>query len=186
LVRLVGGLFLYWHWTNYRDLAHWTQAALEHVETLPVDARVVFVFGGSQPVRRLNAAVAGALPRLVERFHVVHVTGDYGYAEAVANQAQLPPDVRDRYRPYRFLGEEMLAALAAADLVVGRAGSSTLAEVSRAETRPRPPDSGLFGNSTTAVPTFARMRRTSQATPRRTRVSPPVPAMKSAGCSTGL
>src|ERR671930_5818 len=34
-----------------------------------------------------------------------------------------------RYRAYRFLRDEMLAALAASDLVVGRAGSSTLAEV---------------------------------------------------------
>ncbi len=37
--------------------------------------------------------------------------------------------MRRRYRPYPFLRDEMLAALAAADLVVGRAGSSTLAEV---------------------------------------------------------
>jgi len=116
--------------TPIRDVGGIDRERARELLDLPVDARVVFVFGGSQPVRRLNAAVAGALPRLVERFHVVHVTGDYGYAEAVANQAQLPPDVRDRYRPYRFLGEEMLAALAAADLVVGRAGSSTLAEVS--------------------------------------------------------
>ena len=36
--------------------------------------------------------------------------------------------MRDRYRPYPFLRDEMLAALVAADLVVGRAGSSTLAE----------------------------------------------------------
>src|SRR5204863_2181675 len=32
------------------------------------------------------------------------------------------------YRPYPFLRDEMLTALAASDLVVGRAGASTLAE----------------------------------------------------------
>jgi UDP-N-acetylglucosamine--N-acetylmuramyl-(pentapeptide) pyrophosphoryl-undecaprenol N-acetylglucosamine transferase len=37
--------------------------------------------------------------------------------------------VRERYRPHPFLRDDMLTALAAADLVVGRAGSSTLAEV---------------------------------------------------------
>jgi len=33
-----------------------------------------------------------------------------------------------RYQPHPFLRDDMLTALAAADLVVGRAGSSTLAE----------------------------------------------------------
>jgi UDP-N-acetylglucosamine--N-acetylmuramyl-(pentapeptide) pyrophosphoryl-undecaprenol N-acetylglucosamine transferase len=91
--------------------------------------RLLLVFGGSQSVRRFNDAVAGALPELVERIHVLHVTGDDGYAAALAGRQSLPTDLRGRYRPTRFLGEEMPAALAAADLVVGRAGSSTLAEV---------------------------------------------------------
>jgi len=104
------------------------EAARERLD-VPPGGRLLLVFGGSQEVRRFNAAVAGALPRLVERVHVVHVTGDGGYAAALADRESLPPDVRDRYRPYPFLRDEMLSALAAADLVVGRAGSSTLAEV---------------------------------------------------------
>ena len=93
------------------------------------DERVLLIFGGSQAVRRFNAAVAEALPRLVERVTVIHVTGDDGYAAALAGREALPEAVRGRYRPYPFLRDEMLPALAAADLVVGRAGSSTLAEV---------------------------------------------------------
>jgi UDP-N-acetylglucosamine--N-acetylmuramyl-(pentapeptide) pyrophosphoryl-undecaprenol N-acetylglucosamine transferase len=92
--------------------------------------RVLLIFGGSQAVRRFNAAVAEALRRLVERVTVIHVTGDEGYAMALAGREGLPEAVRRRYRPYPFLRDEMLAALGAADLVVGRAGSSTLAEVS--------------------------------------------------------
>lgn len=92
--------------------------------------RVLLIFGGSQAVRRFNAAVAEALRRLVERVTVIHVTGDEGYAQALAGREGLPDAIRRRYRPYPFLRDEMLAALAAADLVVGRAGSSTLAEVS--------------------------------------------------------
>jgi len=91
--------------------------------------RLVLVFGGSQAVRRFNSAVAEALPRLVDRVHVIHVTGDAGYDQAVAGREALPAQRRDRYRPERYLGDGMAAALAAADLVVGRAGSSTLAEV---------------------------------------------------------
>jgi UDP-N-acetylglucosamine--N-acetylmuramyl-(pentapeptide) pyrophosphoryl-undecaprenol N-acetylglucosamine transferase len=90
--------------------------------------RILLVFGGSQAVRRFNDAVAGALLRLVERVRVVHVTGDDGYAAALAAKEALPEALRDRYRPYPFLYAEMTAALDAADLAVGRAGSSTLAE----------------------------------------------------------
>ncbi len=90
--------------------------------------RILLVFGGSQAVRRINDAVTAALPRLVERVRVVHVTGDAGYAAALAARETLPESLRDRYRPFPFLHEEMTAALAAADLAVGRAGASTLAE----------------------------------------------------------
>ena len=103
-------------------------AARERLGLAPGD-RMVLVFGGSQAVRRFNAAVAAVLPPLVERVHLVHVTGEEGYAPALAGREALAPDVRARYRPYPFLRDEMLGALAAADLVVGRAGSSTLAEV---------------------------------------------------------
>src|SRR5258706_504290 len=63
------------------------------------------------------------------RGHVIHVSGDDGYAEALASRGRLPAEQQSRYRPYPFLRTDMLAALVAADLVVGRAGSSTLAEV---------------------------------------------------------
>lgn len=96
---------------------------------IPAKDKLILIFGGSQAVRRFNSAVAEALPRLVERAQVIHVTGDEGYEDSVAGRDALPAEMRDRYRPERFLGEEMTLALAAADLVVGRAGSSTLAEV---------------------------------------------------------
>jgi UDP-N-acetylglucosamine--N-acetylmuramyl-(pentapeptide) pyrophosphoryl-undecaprenol N-acetylglucosamine transferase len=96
---------------------------------LPADGRVMLIFGGSQAVRRFNGAVSAALPRLVERGHVLHVTGEEGYACALAARESLPAERRPRYRPSPFLRDEMLAALVSADLVVGRAGSSTLAEV---------------------------------------------------------
>ncbi len=52
--------------------------------------RILLVFGGSQAVRRINGAVLGALPRLVERARVIHVTGDDGYATAVEARERSP------------------------------------------------------------------------------------------------
>jgi UDP-N-acetylglucosamine--N-acetylmuramyl-(pentapeptide) pyrophosphoryl-undecaprenol N-acetylglucosamine transferase len=114
--------------TPIRDLGHVDREAARQRLGIPPGARLLLVFGGSQAVRRLNAAVEDALPRLVERVHVLHVTGHDGYAAALANREALPEGVRSRYQPHPFLRDEMLDALAAADLVVGRAGSSTLAE----------------------------------------------------------
>jgi len=115
--------------TPIRDTREVDREAARDQLGVPRGLRVLLVFGGSQAVRRFNAAVAGALPRLVERIHVVHVTGEDGYAPALAAREALPAELRARYQPHPFLRDEMLAALAAADLVVGRAGSSTLAEV---------------------------------------------------------
>ena len=114
--------------TPIRELSGIDPLAARQHFGVPAGERLLLVFGGSQAVRRFNAAVAGALDRLVERVRVVHVTGDAGYAAALAGREALPVELRDRYRPYPFLREEMTDALVAADLIVGRAGSSTLAE----------------------------------------------------------
>jgi UDP-N-acetylglucosamine--N-acetylmuramyl-(pentapeptide) pyrophosphoryl-undecaprenol N-acetylglucosamine transferase len=115
--------------TPIRDVAGVDRLAARERLGLPPDARLVVVFGGSQAVRRLNDAVAGALPRLAKRAHVIHVAGPDGLPAASAARDALSEGLRERYRPEAFLGEGLLDALAAADLVVGRAGSSTLAEV---------------------------------------------------------
>lgn len=115
--------------TPIRDTRQVDREAARRRLGIPDGVRVLLIFGGSQAVRRFNAAVAEALPRLVERVAVVHVTGDDGYAPALAGREALPSALRIRYQPHPFLRDDMLTALAAADLVVGRAGSSTLAEV---------------------------------------------------------
>jgi UDP-N-acetylglucosamine--N-acetylmuramyl-(pentapeptide) pyrophosphoryl-undecaprenol N-acetylglucosamine transferase len=95
---------------------------------LPDDRPVLLVFGGSQSVRRLNQAMADTVADLVERCVVIHITGPAAIAQAEALRESLPPEQQDGYRPVAFLHKEMDAALVSADLLVGRAGSSTLAE----------------------------------------------------------
>jgi UDP-N-acetylglucosamine--N-acetylmuramyl-(pentapeptide) pyrophosphoryl-undecaprenol N-acetylglucosamine transferase len=115
--------------TPIRDVAEISRDEARARLDLAADDRVMLIFGGSQAVARFNAAVAVALSRLVDRCVVLHVAGEDGYAGALAARESLPAEARRRYRPYPFLRDEMLPALVAADLVVGRAGSSTLAEV---------------------------------------------------------
>src|SRR5205814_2569780 len=69
-----------------------------------------------------------ALPRLLKRTVVLHHTGAPHFARAEAGRGLLSETLRDRYRPYGYLREDMGAALASADLVVARASSSSIME----------------------------------------------------------
>ena len=114
--------------TPIRDVLAIDRVAARERLGLAGSDRLVVIFGGSQATRTLNDAVTGAMPDLARRAVVLHITGeDEGAGERL--RRGLPPELASRYRPVAFLGDDLLDALAAADLVVGRAGSSTLAEV---------------------------------------------------------
>jgi UDP-N-acetylglucosamine--N-acetylmuramyl-(pentapeptide) pyrophosphoryl-undecaprenol N-acetylglucosamine transferase len=81
--------------------------------------RILLVLGGSQGARELNALVRGALPELTGYYTVVHQTGP-------GNEGG--PGPGERYRPYPYFREEMPQVLAAADLVLCRAGAGTVWE----------------------------------------------------------
>lgn len=118
---------------------------------------MVLVTGGSMGARAINRAVAGILPQLVNSRHrllVVHGVGlgspDYepwtdtfriaagtspeaDWSEAESGPDEIPPDIvlgqgSLVYRPRRYL-HDLPLYLAAADVVVGRAGAGSLAEV---------------------------------------------------------
>jgi UDP-N-acetylglucosamine--N-acetylmuramyl-(pentapeptide) pyrophosphoryl-undecaprenol N-acetylglucosamine transferase len=100
-----------------------------HAFGIDPEDRLMLVFGGSQAVARLSAAVTDGLPRLLEDWHVLHLAGEDGMAAAGAARQALPEELRHRYTAEPFLTDRMADALVAADLVVGRAGSSTCAEL---------------------------------------------------------
>ncbi len=89
---------------------------------------VVLVSGGSQGSDRINEATGAALPQLLRAANVVHLTGGAHIGRAEARKATLAADLAARYHPHAFLRDEMGAALAAADVIVGRAGASSISE----------------------------------------------------------
>ena len=88
----------------------------------------LLVFGGSRGARAINQALAAILPQLLDEMQVIHISGDLDFQDAGQRANMLTPAQRLRYRLYPYLHEEMIAALHAADLVVARAGASTLGE----------------------------------------------------------
>jgi UDP-N-acetylglucosamine--N-acetylmuramyl-(pentapeptide) pyrophosphoryl-undecaprenol N-acetylglucosamine transferase len=89
---------------------------------------VLLVFGGSRGARSINQALAAVLHPLLETCQVVHVSGTLDWPQVEARARQVPAALRANYHPFPYLHEEMALALAAADLVVARAGASTLGE----------------------------------------------------------
>ncbi len=115
--------------TPIRSFAGIQRAAARTGLGLADGDRLLLAFGGSQAVARITAAIDGALERLLGEWVVLHVAGEAGMPAAGASRDRLPEAIRERYRPVPFIGEGMAEALVAADLVLGRAGSSTCAEV---------------------------------------------------------
>lgn len=88
----------------------------------PDGAPVLLVLGGSQGARQINELVRAALPVLTRDWYVVHQAGP---GNRIASDAA-------RYRCYEYIHDEFPEVLAAADLVVARAGATTIFEVAAA------------------------------------------------------
>jgi UDP-N-acetylglucosamine--N-acetylmuramyl-(pentapeptide) pyrophosphoryl-undecaprenol N-acetylglucosamine transferase len=90
----------------------------------------LLVFGGSRGSRSINRALVSALPELLEQCQVIHISGqaDWPWISDHFACAQTMMRRPERYHPFPYLNEEMVQALAAADLVVARAGASVLGE----------------------------------------------------------
>lgn len=98
---------------------------------IPADASVLLVFGGSRGARHLNEATVCLYQRLrkFEGLQVIHVAGRQE-AESVRTALAEAADGADTtwYRVLDYL-DDMGAAIAGADLVVARAGATSIAEI---------------------------------------------------------
>ncbi len=103
-------------------------------EELKLDMSVptILILGGSSGAQRLNDIVLGALPELIEEANVIHQTGKDNFqgVEALARLVLEKGGNAARYHPFPFLSVLSLRRGAgAADLVISRAGSTTVAEI---------------------------------------------------------
>jgi UDP-N-acetylglucosamine--N-acetylmuramyl-(pentapeptide) pyrophosphoryl-undecaprenol N-acetylglucosamine transferase len=96
------------------------RAAARHRFGIPLEARCLLVFGGSQGARSLNEAAIEAFGREAP-FHVLHASGRRDYEALRARLDELGSPSHYRLEPYI---EPFADAYAAADLAVARAGGS--------------------------------------------------------------
>lgn len=109
------------------DLALWDrQTAHRHLD-IPGDRPVLLVFGGSKGAHSINQAVLNNLRDLLAKFEIIHISGEADWQMVRSMREQLSTERAGRYHIMPYL-HEMGAALASADLVVSRAGASSLGE----------------------------------------------------------
>jgi UDP-N-acetylglucosamine--N-acetylmuramyl-(pentapeptide) pyrophosphoryl-undecaprenol N-acetylglucosamine transferase len=101
-------------------------AAIRKFE-LVEDCPTLLVFGGSKGARSVNRALAAQLKSLLKKYQVIHISGATDAAEVLGKRAELPDELQRHYHVFEYV-HEMGFALAAADLVVSRAGASILGE----------------------------------------------------------
>lgn len=104
-----------------------SKEAAYNLFSLEKDKFTIFVFGGSSGARSINRAMVDAFNHLLdlkEGVQFLHQTGERDYE-----------DVREAYRKWGFKGTvapfiyQMAEAYAVADIVISRAGATTLAEL---------------------------------------------------------
>ena len=94
---------------------------------------VVYVTGGARGASPINQRIAALLPGILDRVQIVHQTGPLSANPDAGNLTRGTRFAsRHRSPPLQgreFVGDELPDVYAAADLVVGRAGAGTIAEL---------------------------------------------------------
>ena len=98
--------------------------------SIPEGNLMLLVFGGSQGARHINEAIVGLKDRLLAlpNLTIVHITGPKEL-ESVTEALALTPEQQTRWQLLGYQ-DRMGETLAATDVIVSRAGASSLAEIS--------------------------------------------------------
>ncbi len=96
--------------------------------------KLIYITGGSLGAHAINMLIEGTLHKLLEKFYLIHQTGDAreynDYARLGKIKDQLPKYLQDKYKLVKFIDpKETAAIMDSADLVISRSGMNTIAEL---------------------------------------------------------
>lgn len=116
-----------------REVAHIDKEGAKELLGLDQSVPTLFIFAGSLGSKRINDTVLEALPELVGFANVIHQTGK-DHLDVVTKTARVAladsPHAA-RYHPFSYLNAESIRrAAGASNLVIARAGATTITEIS--------------------------------------------------------
>lgn len=94
----------------------------------------IYITGGSSGSHFINVLIEECIKKLLEKYNVVHQTGDsqeFGDFERLNKlRSKLPDELKDRYVIQKFIEPEMVGPIFSnTNLVVGRSGINTVTEL---------------------------------------------------------
>ncbi len=94
---------------------------------------VLYITGGSTGAHRINRAVLAHLDMLLDRYTLIHQTGDnefHDFQEIMGKREKLPAHKASRYIVKKFIFPDEIGDIyKKADLVIGRSGANTTLEL---------------------------------------------------------
>lgn len=96
--------------------------------------KTILVTGGKQGSQTINAIILSLLPRLLDKYNLIHQAGETSTTSDWENLNQfkknLPAKIAGNYFLKKYLtNEQMASALKETDLLIGRAGAHTIYEL---------------------------------------------------------
>ena len=99
------------------------------------DKPMILILGGSQGAQRINDMLLAGLPRLLNKFELIHQCGEKNFEQVKAeSKIVIPEKLKKYYHLTPFLKEsELRDAYCACNWVISRAGSGTIFEIAALE-----------------------------------------------------
>ena len=96
---------------------------------------MILILGGSQGAQRINDMLLAGLPRLLNKFELIHQCGEKNFEQVKAeSKIVIPEKLKKYYHLTPFLKEsELRDAYCACNWVISRAGSGTIFEIAALE-----------------------------------------------------
>ncbi len=115
-----------------REILEGSKKEAKELFKLNGEKPLILILGGSQGAQRINDVISVILPEILKDFELIHQAGTKNFKAAKKEiEVIVPEGFKKYYHLFPFLKEEELKqAYQTCDLIVGRAGSGTIFEIS--------------------------------------------------------
>lgn len=98
--------------------------------SLTESKKIIFIWGGSQGSEMINQKIVNILPKLLEKYQVIHQTGRNNFEKVKTLAGEMGiKEGREGYHAIPFIEDDLKDFLAVADLIISRAGANSLSEI---------------------------------------------------------